>query len=239
MDSDRIPSVSTRVFDVIAWTAVAASTLAVTGLARGGLAGAVSVQPYMMAAAAGCLVASCGFAVIRQLRNTHAMREHAAVYDIAFASEGAARERLSFARHTAALMAGLPEDEGLRAVLIESLDRFGAQASAIVGDDLTIVTSAGAESAGAQADILKVALQTVRAGRAVADELEETGSSTLTIPLRIRGKLTHVIVLWRNGGPFSPDDLDGLSPSRGSWSFRWRTASFSVRSATSSPARCT
>jgi HD-GYP domain-containing protein (c-di-GMP phosphodiesterase class II) len=211
MDSQQKATGSARFFDFLAWSTVALSALTVTGLAVAGLAGAVTVQPYMMATAAACLVASCGFAVIRQLRSTRAAREHAAVYDIAFASEVAARERLSFARHTAALMAALPEDEGLRAVLIESLDRFEAEAAAIVGDDLTIVTSAGTQGASAQADILKVALQTVSAGRAVADEIEGSGSSTLTIPLRIGGQLKHVLVLWRHGGPFSADDLDGLS----------------------------
>jgi HD-GYP domain-containing protein (c-di-GMP phosphodiesterase class II) len=211
MDSRDMPTTYTRVFDIVAWVLVAASSLAVTGLAIGALAGAVTVEPYIMAVAAACLVASCGFAVIRQLRNTRAVRDHAAVYDIAFASENAARERLSFARHTAALMAGLPEEEGLRAVLVESLDRFGAEASAIVGGDRSVVTSAGMDDDESRHDILKVAAQTVKAGRAVADEVEGSGANTLTIPLRIRGQLTHVIAMWKRGGAFSPDDLDGLS----------------------------
>jgi putative nucleotidyltransferase with HDIG domain len=211
MDSMRIPAEPTRAFDIVAWVAVGISALTVVGLAIGGVAGAVTVEPYAMASAAGLLVASCGFAVIRQLRNTRAARDRAVAYDVAFASEVAARERLSFTRHTAALMTSLPEGEGLRAVLDESLERFGAEAAALVGDDLMMSTAEGIERADAQAGVLRVALQTVKAGRAIADEAEEDGSSTLTIPLRSRGKLKHVLVLWRRGAAFSPDDLDGLS----------------------------
>lgn len=200
-----------RTLDTLAWIAVGLSALSVTGLAVAGVAGAVTVEPYEMTTAAAFLVASCGFAVIRQIRSTRASAQRAAAYDVAFASEVAARERLSFARHTAALMTTLPEGEGLRAVLEESLGRFGAEAAALVGDDLTIATAETVERADAQAEVLRVALATVRAGRAVADELEEDGSHTLTIPLRIRGQMKHVMVLWRRGGAFSADDLDGLS----------------------------
>jgi putative nucleotidyltransferase with HDIG domain len=210
MEPTRIPRQTSRVYDVLAWVAVGLSTLAVTGLAVAGLAGAVTVQPFEMATAAAWLVASCGFAVIRQLRTDRVARERADAYDVAFASEVAARERLSFARHAAALMA-LPQDEGLRAVLEESLGRFGAEAAALVGDDVTIATADGVERSDAQDSVLREALQTVRAGRAVANEIEDDGSNTLTVPLRIRGQLKDVMVLWRRSGPFTPDDLDGLS----------------------------
>jgi putative nucleotidyltransferase with HDIG domain len=210
MEPARIPRQTSGVYDVLAWVAVALSTLTVTGLAIAGLAGAVTVQPFEMATAAAWLVASCGFAVIRRLRTDRVARERADAYDVALASEIAARERLSFARHTAALMA-LPQDEGLRAVLEESLGRFGAEAAALVDDRVTMATAEGVEQAEAEASVLREALQTVRAGRAVADEIEEDGSNTLTIPLRIRGRLKDVMVLWRRSGPFTPDDLDGLS----------------------------
>jgi putative nucleotidyltransferase with HDIG domain len=212
MGSTRIPIDPPRASDVVAWSAVGVSTVAVAAVSVAGLTGAeIGSLPYAMTTAAACLVASCGFAVIRQIRATRAARERAAAYDVAFASEVAARERLSFARHTAALMTSLPEGQGIRAVLEESLERFAAEASALVGDDLVMVTAEGIERADAQASVLKVALQTVRAGRAVADEIDEDGSHTLTIPLRIRGAVKDVIVLWRRSGPFSADDLDGLS----------------------------
>jgi putative nucleotidyltransferase with HDIG domain len=211
MDSEQLAPAGARAFDIVAWLLVTVSALAIVALTVGGLAGAVTVQPYEMAVAAACLVASCGFAVIRQIRTTRASLQRASAYDVAFASEIAARERLSFARHTASLMTTLPEGEGLRAVLDESLERYGADAAAVVGDDLTIETAEGVERAEAQAGVLRVALQTVRAGRAVADDLEDDGASTLTIPLRIRGQLKNVMVLWRRGLPFSADDLDGLS----------------------------
>jgi putative nucleotidyltransferase with HDIG domain len=209
MESASTPHQSSRAYDVLAWGAVGLSTLTVTGLAIAGLASAVTVQPFEMATAAAWLVASCGFAVIRQLRTGAASRERADAYDVAFASELAARERLSFARHAAALMA-LPEEEGLRAVLEESLGRFGAEAAAFADDDLTMATAEGAERTDAEAAILQVARQTMEAGRAIADS-PDGDSNTLTIPLRIRGQLKDVIVLWRRGGQFSADDLNGLS----------------------------
>jgi putative nucleotidyltransferase with HDIG domain len=209
MDSERIPDRTSRTFDVVAWGAVGLSTLLVTGLAIAGLAGAVTVQPFEMATAAAWLVASCGFAVIRQLRTDAASRQRADAYDVAFASELAARERLSFARHTAALMA-LPQEEGLAAVLEESLGRFGAEAAALVDEELTMTVAESVDRSAAEDAVLREARQTIQAGRAIADS-PDADSNTLTIPLRIRGQLKDVIVLWRRGGPFTADDLDGLS----------------------------
>jgi HD-GYP domain-containing protein (c-di-GMP phosphodiesterase class II) len=212
MPPTRIPSQPPRISDIAAWTAVGLSSLAVAAVSVAGLTGSgLETQPYAMTAAAACLVASCGFAVIRQIRASRAAKDRAAAYEIAFASEVAARERLSFARHTAALMTSLPEGDDLHAVLEESLERFNAAAAALVGDDLVMATCEGVERSEAQPTVLKVAQQTMRAGRAVADEVEEDGSHTLTIPLRIRGTVKDVIVLWRRSGSFSPDDLDGLS----------------------------
>ena len=212
MERTRIPTTPPKASDIVAWSAVGLSSLAVAGVAVAGLNGvSETVQPYAMTAAAGCLVASCGFAIIRQIRASRSAAERAGAYDVAFASEVAARERLSFARHAASLMTSLPEREGLSAVLDESLERFGAEAAALVGDDLVMSTVRGVARADAQPSVLKVALETVRAGRAVANEIDEDNSHTLTIPLRIRGKVNDVIVLWRRGAAFSPDDLDGLS----------------------------
>ena len=211
MDSERIPSETHGGPDIAAWVAVGASTLAVTGLAVAGLGGYASVQPYAVEGTAACLIAASVFAGARHMRAARAARDCEAAYGVAFASEVAARERLSFARHTAALMATLPEGEGLRAVLEESLERYGAEAAALVGDDLTMVTAAGVERADAQPGVLRVAAETVRAGRAVADEIANEGANALTIPLRIRGHVKDVVVLWRRGAAFTADDLDGLS----------------------------
>ncbi len=211
MDSERIPSETHGGPDIAAWIAVGASTLAVTGLAVAGLGGYASVQPYAVEGTAACLVAASVFAGVRHLRASRAARDCEVAYGVAFASEVAARDRLSFARHTAALMATLPEGEGLRAVLEESLERYSAEAAALVGDDLTMATAKGVERAEVQAGVLRVAAETVRAGRAVADEIAAEGASALTIPLRIRGRVKDVVVLWRRGAAFTADDLDGLS----------------------------
>jgi putative nucleotidyltransferase with HDIG domain len=171
----------------------------------------VVLSPYATSISATVLLLVVGIAVWRHVSASSAARQYRAAYDLAFASEVAARDRLAFARHTASLMASLSPADGLRAVLEESLERFSAEAAAVVGDDITIVTAEGVERAEAQSGVLHVAQGTVEAGRAVAEELTDEGASALTIPLRIRGHLKDVMVLWRRGAGFGPDDLDGLS----------------------------
>jgi putative nucleotidyltransferase with HDIG domain len=211
MEADTVPHAPLRGPDIAAWAAVGVATIATAGTAFAQVTGFVPLPPYSTAGSAALLIAAAAFAAVRHGGAAGAARTCEAAFRVAFASEVAARDRLSFARHTAAVMASLPQGEGLRAVLDESLTRFSAEAAAIVGEDITMVTGEGVERQEAQAGVLHVALETVRAGRAVAAELEEDGATALTIPLRIRGQLTNVMVLWRRGGAFGPDDLDGLS----------------------------
>jgi len=157
------------------------------------------------------LVGSAFFAAWRHSKASIAASDSKDGYGIALASEIAARGRLGFARHAAALMASLPEGEGLRAVLRESLDRFAVDAAAVVGDEVTIVTAAGVDESIAKTGVLKMALETVHAGRAVAQDLADDGAHALTIPMRVKGQLKNVMVLWRRKRGFGPDDLDGLS----------------------------
>lgn len=211
MEEDTVPHAPLRGPDIAAWAAVGVATIATAGTAFAQVTGYASLPPYATAVSGTVLVAAAAFAAVRHGGASHAARSCEAAYRVAFASEVAARDRLSFARHTAALMSSLPQEQGLRAVLEESLTRFTAEAAAIVGEDITMVTAEGVERQEAQAGVLHIALETVRAGRAVAEELKEDGATALTIPLRIRGQLTNVMVLWRRGDAFGPDDLDGLS----------------------------
>jgi putative nucleotidyltransferase with HDIG domain len=211
MDPDELPRAPRRAPDIAAWSVVVFAAAATVGTAIATVTGYPGLSPYATSVSAGALVIAIGIAVMRHARASQAAAKCKEAYDIAFASEVAARERLAFARHAAVLMATPPLADGLRAVLLDALERFKVDAAAIVGEDITVVTAEGVERTSAQAGVLRVALETVRAGRAVANELTDEGASALTIPLRIRGQLKNVIVLWRRGSGFGPDDLDGLS----------------------------
>lgn len=208
LNEPRLPS---RGVDLLAWTAVGVSTVLTSSVGYTSAAGTASLPPWVVAVSATTLVASLFFAAWRHSQSSITAADAKDGYDIALASEIAARSRLGFARHAAALMASLPEGVGLRAVLRESLDRFAVDAAAVVGDEVTIIAAQGVDESVAQTGVLKVALETVQAGRAVAQELTGDGAHALTIPMRVKGQLKNVMVLWRRSRGFNPDDLDGLS----------------------------
>lgn len=211
MESVSEPRVPNRAVDLAAWAAVGAATVLTASAAYTTAAGTSTLPAWAVPASATALVAASFFAAWRHSQATITAADSKDGYDIALASEIAARNRLGFARHTAALMASLPDGVGLRAVLKESLDRFAVDAAAVVGDAVTIVTAPGVDESVAQTGVLKVALETVQAGRAVAQELTGDGAHALTIPMRVKGQLKNVMVLWRRSRGFGPDDLDGLS----------------------------
>jgi putative nucleotidyltransferase with HDIG domain len=211
MEPDTLPAAPRRGPDVASWAVVGLALVATAFTALAGATRLLILPTWATSTSVAALVAAIAVAAWRHAHASHAAHECKHAYDVAFASEVAARERLVFARHTASLMSSLPLADGLRAVLEESNERFSSDAAAIVGDDITIVTAEGVQRQEAQTGVLHVALETVRAGRAVAQELTDDQASALTIPLRIRGQLHNVMVLWRRGGGFGPDDLDGLS----------------------------
>lgn len=205
------PHVPSKGVDLLAWTAVGVSTVLTSSVAYTSAAGTASLPPWVVATSSAALVGSLFLAAWRHSQASISAADSKDGYDIALASEIAARSRLGFARHAAALMASLPEGVGLRAVLRESLDRFAVDAAAVVGDEVSIVCAEGVDESIAQTGVLKVALETVEAGRAVAQELTGDGAHALTIPMRVKGQLKNVMVLWRRSRGFNPDDLDGLS----------------------------
>jgi putative nucleotidyltransferase with HDIG domain len=205
------PDTQITTTDVAAWVAVGLATVLTTGNALMAIGTVAPAELPLTAASAALMVIAGGFAAIRHLRAVGRANEAATALAIVQGDEAAARDRLSFARHAAALMATLPPGEGVRAVLNESLSRFHAQAAAIVGGDVTIVTTGDADATEARAAVQRLALETVKSGRSVtvADPVERIAA--LTTPLRIGGELSDVIVLWRHGHSFRTDDLDGLS----------------------------
>jgi HD-GYP domain-containing protein (c-di-GMP phosphodiesterase class II) len=122
----------------------------------------------------------------------------------------AAYDRLSFSHHAAELMASLTADTGLDQVLLESLPHFGADAAAVVGDDVHLFSTETISHADAHRAIMKVALDAVRAGKALSVAGAENGASALAVPLRVEGQLKSVCCLWRQEGEFAEDQLEGL-----------------------------
>jgi HD-GYP domain-containing protein (c-di-GMP phosphodiesterase class II) len=121
-----------------------------------------------------------------------------------------AYDRLAFSHHAAEIMTSLAEEDGLRRVLIDSLAHFEAEAAAVVGDDIEMITLDDVDSERANQAILEAALETVRAGTPLSIGTQKDGSTAIAVPLRIRGQLRSVVCLWRRAGEFPQDQLDGL-----------------------------
>ena len=122
----------------------------------------------------------------------------------------AAYDRLSFAQHTATLMTSLSETDALQKVLKDSLHHFGADAAAVVGEDVTLIADERLECSDVQPAIMQVALESVRAGKALASRPVAAGGEAIAVPLRIRGELKSVACLWRATDAFATDQLEGL-----------------------------
>ena len=119
-------------------------------------------------------------------------------------------ERLSFAHHTAEVMAAFSGDDAVMRVLGDVAERFGAQAAALVGEDLTVFSDDPDIEEAATADILPVATQCVGARKPLSMAVTDTGSCVMAVPLRVRGRLQYVCALWRSEGRFDSAQLEGL-----------------------------
>ncbi|MDZ4654371.1 MAG: hypothetical protein U1F44_00610 [Coriobacteriia bacterium] len=118
--------------------------------------------------------------------------------------------RLAFAHRAAELMTSLAADTGLDQVLREAIPYFGADAAAVVGDDVHVFSDETISQADAQRAVMMVALDAVRAGKPLSLSSSADGSSALAVPLRIEGELKSVCCLWRLNGEFADDQLEGL-----------------------------
>ncbi len=121
-----------------------------------------------------------------------------------------AYERLSFAQHTASLMTSLTEPNALERVLGDATGHFGAQAAAVVGEEITLIANPDIDVSDAESAVLQVALDVVRAGKAMATTEHAQGGEAIAVPLRIGGELKSVVCLWRKGDAFPTDQLEGL-----------------------------
>lgn len=121
-----------------------------------------------------------------------------------------AYDRLSFAHRTAELMASLTHESGIDHVLEESVTYFGADAAAVVGDDVQMFAPDTVPRGDAQRAIMQVALDAVRAGQPITVQASGMNSAAIAVPLRVKGRLDRVCCLWRRDGAFSDDQLEGL-----------------------------
>ncbi len=197
--------------DVAAWVVVGIATVATAGNALMAISTVAPSELPLTAASAVVLVTAAGFAGVRHLRAVRRTNEARQALAMALGDEASARDRLSFARHAAALMSSLPQREGESAVLKESLKRFAAQAAAIVGNDPALAIVEGVDETEAREAVSRLATQTVKSGRSVTVADKDGGIAALTAPLRSGDQIRNVMVLWRRGHAFRSDDLDGLS----------------------------
>ena len=121
-----------------------------------------------------------------------------------------AYDRLAFAHRAAELMASLTHESGIDRVLEESVEYFGADAAAIVGDDVQMFAADDIPKSEAQRAIMQVALDSVRAGQPLVVSATGSGAAALGVPLRVKGRLDRVCCLWKQDGSFTEDQLEGL-----------------------------
>ncbi len=121
-----------------------------------------------------------------------------------------AYDRLAFAHRAAEIMAMHTHESGVEQVLRESVGYFGAEAAAVVGDDVEMVSQDGVSHEEAQQAVMRVSLEAVRAGSPLSSGFSGDGSSALAVPLRVKGKLDRVVCLWRRTGTFTDESLEGL-----------------------------
>ncbi|MFA5844354.1 MAG: HD domain-containing phosphohydrolase [Coriobacteriia bacterium] len=119
-------------------------------------------------------------------------------------------DRLAFAHRAATLMTSLSQEDGMRWLLKESAQHFGADAVAIVGDDVVIHTDPAHEGAETLSAVIRASVESVREGRPISAADAASGTATLTVPLRVRDRLRTVAVMWRVGPAFTDEDLGGL-----------------------------
>lgn len=119
-------------------------------------------------------------------------------------------DRLTFAHHAAEVMSSLSHEDGVKQVLRDSARKFGADAAAIVGDEITVFAENPADEADANADILPVSLQCVAGGRPMSCSFGADGTAMIAVPLRVKDRLQYVCCLWRRDGTFESGQLKGL-----------------------------
>ncbi|NTW28615.1 MAG: hypothetical protein HGA39_04545 [Coriobacteriia bacterium] len=119
-------------------------------------------------------------------------------------------DRFAFAQHAAEIMVTHPQDEGLRELLSQVAEHFGANASAVVGADLELSVRNEEYREAARDAVMRASIETVGRGTPLTLSTFGDGSTALAVPLRVKGHLKNVLCIWRKSGSFPEQTLDGL-----------------------------
>ncbi|MDP2182032.1 MAG: HD domain-containing phosphohydrolase [Actinomycetota bacterium] len=122
----------------------------------------------------------------------------------------ASYERLAFAHEVAAIAGMLEHGNAVDQVLRASLEHYDADAAALVSDESNIIVRDPRDTHQANSAMVQASLAAVRTGEPVSVGQSGGESASLSIPLRIRGRLSAVLCLWRQSGRFADEHVDGL-----------------------------
>lgn len=122
----------------------------------------------------------------------------------------ASYERLAFAHEVATIAGALEHSNAVEQVLRASLEHYDADAAAVVGDEVTLIVRDPKDTHQAHSAMLQTSLAAVRTGEPMSIGESGKGSAALSIPLRIHGRVSAVLCLWRRSGRFADEQLDGL-----------------------------
>jgi putative nucleotidyltransferase with HDIG domain len=139
-----------------------------------------------------------------RLSNTHRELEGA--------REGliAAYDRVLFVHDVATQVSDLKRNDVMPSVLRESVMHYEADAAAVVsGEDVEVFAEDPLKEAAARNAAMAVAMQTVRTGEPATHEGQD-GSWAIGVPIRVKGILDSVAVLWRQERTFSEDEIGHL-----------------------------
>jgi hypothetical protein len=140
----------------------------------------------------------------RALKASHSdLEESKAATDRAF-------KGLIAAHSAAEIMVSVSETDALQKVTECVRVNIGADAVAIVGDDMVMSAGDGIDSDAVLESISRVAMDSVRRGSSMAVRNAEDGSETIAFPLRLVGQLRGVLCVWRAMPPFASDEREGL-----------------------------
>lgn len=153
--------------------------------------------------------------IVFYLLDQHArLRKHLATSHHDLALSKAATERafrgLLTAHSAAEIMVAVADEESLLKVTDSIRDEMGADAVAIVGEELLM-------SAGPDADVDRItraltaaAADAVSHAAPLAIRDADDGSETMALPLRLMGKLHGVLCVWHERPTLESDELDSL-----------------------------
>jgi putative nucleotidyltransferase with HDIG domain len=124
----------------------------------------------------------------------------------------AANEWLTFSHAAASILGSEGLERGLNRILTDSASLFGADATAVIGDDNEwSFVSSGVTEDEAHRTIMHVAM--AAAGSAAPLHIQSLGTEpgrAIAVPLRIEGELRYVLCVWRRDQDFASDELDAL-----------------------------